>query len=245
MSIPKELLDLINLSLTDGVITAREYNVLLKKASDLGLDPDEAMLIIDSYRQKAEQTMTQNELDRIGATCPKCFHPILDLTTVCPHCKEKITAQATKEVKEIIDKLETALQAYKTSGTIKNKAVVERVIRKAKTYYASNPKVCSLVQEIEEEAKQAAIPGLIKELKKAQADFKKTPQFSSKSAEAHLDSLVYAAEAVYGTMPDVNLLVKTIKEDMRKHAKVSRRFVTIPVYSIIIFIIVTVVLSLL
>lgn len=46
--IPKELDDLIQEYLTDGIITPKERKVLLNKAASLGLNVDEIDLYIDA-----------------------------------------------------------------------------------------------------------------------------------------------------------------------------------------------------
>ena len=52
---PKELLDLVQEYLTDGVITAKERQVLLNKAISLGVNPDEFDLYIDAQVQKIDK----------------------------------------------------------------------------------------------------------------------------------------------------------------------------------------------
>ena len=54
---PQELLDLVQEYLTDGVITAKERQVLLNKATALGVDPDEFDLYIDAQVQKLQNAV--------------------------------------------------------------------------------------------------------------------------------------------------------------------------------------------
>ena len=56
---PKELLDLLEICLTDGVITEKERKVLIKKATALGVDPDEFDLYIDAQVQKLQNASAE------------------------------------------------------------------------------------------------------------------------------------------------------------------------------------------
>jgi uncharacterized OB-fold protein len=163
-SYPEELLAFLQECLTDGVITAKEREVLLKKAEKLGVDRDEFDLYIDAQEQKIDQT-TQAASNRLrGATCPYCGGSVQQMAEKCPHCGEAITVEASKELKEIIEALESSLVDLKTNVTENTIANVERYMRKADLYYSNNPKVIKLIAEVKIEmdiakakAKQQAV----------------------------------------------------------------------------------------
>jgi hypothetical protein len=69
---PKELLDLVQEYLTDGVITAKERQVLLNKANALGVDPDEFDLYIDAQVQKLQNAAADAAQQQKGRLCPFC-----------------------------------------------------------------------------------------------------------------------------------------------------------------------------
>lgn len=145
--------DLIKEYLTDGIISEKERAVLLKKAEDLGIDRDEMDLYIDAQQQKTDQAVDAAANKRRGKTCPYCGGSIPALTDKCPHCGASITPEASDELQEIFDKLEDALVNFKSGEDIeKNKAEVERYVRKAKMYYGNNPKVQKLLEEVESES---------------------------------------------------------------------------------------------
>ena len=140
--VPKELDELIKEYLTDGVITSKERQVLLKKAQQMGLDVDEIDLYIDAQQQKVDQAVETAKRNARGKTCPFCGAVIPLLADKCPECGKTITPEANKELEEIFDNLENALVEFKLGNDIgKNKANVERYVRKARTYYENNPKV--------------------------------------------------------------------------------------------------------
>ena len=133
---PKELTDLVEEYLTDGIISTKERQVLLKKAVALGVDADEFDLYIDAQQQKTDQQVDAASRKQRGKTCPFCGGVVPQLTDRCPHCGETITAEASEELQEIFDHLEEALVDFKSGKDIeKSKAVVERYVRKAKMYY--------------------------------------------------------------------------------------------------------------
>ena len=161
---PKELIDLLNQYLTDGVMTSKEREVLLRKAEAMNVDKDEFDLFIDAEIQKIDQKMDAMKRQAKGRLCPFCEAQIPMLADKCPECGGNITPEATKELEEIIDKLEDALVNFKSGKDIeKSKAEVERYIRKAEMYYENNTKVKKLVETInleltkaQEEAKKNA-----------------------------------------------------------------------------------------
>ena len=88
--------------------------------------------------------------------CPFCDASIPVLADKCPECGGSITPEATKELEEIIEKLEDALVNFKSGNDIeKSKAEVERYVRKAKLYYENNNKVKKLLEEVEFEKVKA------------------------------------------------------------------------------------------
>ena len=148
--IPEEIEDLIQQYLTDGVLTDKERQVILNKAEKMGLDRDEIDLYLDAEVQKIEQAAGSITRQRKGKTCPYCGASVPLLTEKCPYCGENITPEASDELKEIFDNLETALIDLKDAKEYKrNKATVERYVRKAKMYYGSNLKVQKLLAEVE------------------------------------------------------------------------------------------------
>jgi hypothetical protein len=150
--IPEELNELIQQYLTDGVLTDKERQVILKKAEGMGLDRDEIDLYLDAEIQKIDQAADAVVRRQKGKTCPYCGASIPQLADKCPECGQFITPDASEELQEIFDNLEEALVDMKSGKNInKNKATVERYIRKAKMYYGNNPKIHKLMEEIENE----------------------------------------------------------------------------------------------
>lgn len=148
--IPEELDALITQFLTDGVLTDKERQVILRKAEGMGLDRDEIDLYLDAEVQKIEQAADSITRQRKGKTCPYCGASVPLLTEKCPYCGENITPEASDELKDIFDNLETALIDLKDAKAYKrNKATVECYVRKAKMYYGSNLKVQKLLAEVE------------------------------------------------------------------------------------------------
>lgn len=150
--LPKELDELIKTYLTDGVITSKERQVLLRKAEQMGLDVEEVDLYIDAQQQKMDQQADDAARQKRGKTCPFCSASVPMFADKCPECGGEITPEASKELEEIIDNLEEALIDFKSGVDFaRSKAKAERYIRKASMYYSNNKKVKILLENIEDE----------------------------------------------------------------------------------------------
>ena len=150
--IPEELQALIDQYLTDGVLTDKERQVILRKAEGMGLDRDEIDLYLDAEEQKIDQATDAAVRRQKGKQCPHCGAYVSQMTDKCPECGQYITPEATKELEEILDNLEEALVNMKSGKEFdKNKALVERYERKARMYYSNHPKIKALLVEVEAE----------------------------------------------------------------------------------------------
>ncbi len=113
---PKELLDLVQEYLTDGVITAKERQVLINKAVSLGVDANEFDLYIDAQEQKLQNVAAETAKQQKGRLCPFCQASLPMFADRCPECGGNITPEASKEVEELIDTLENALVSFKAAA---------------------------------------------------------------------------------------------------------------------------------
>ena len=177
----KEFEDLLNEYLTDGIITSKERQVLLKKAQQLGYDVDEVDLYIDAQQQRSDQEVEVAASKRRGKTCPYCGAPVPLLTDKCPQCGQEITPEASEEFTELMAQLDDALVELKKWAAVKGQGMntgsvfsaftgeaqreynetcanyseakgnVENSLRKLKLFYSNNPKVKILVEEAEKE----------------------------------------------------------------------------------------------
>lgn len=175
--IPKELDQLIQEYLTDGVLTNKEREVILRKAEAMNLDRDEIDLYLDAQVQKIDQATDAVIRKQKGKSCPFCGSPVPQLVDKCPECGQFITPEASEELKDILEKLEDALVDFKAGKDFeKSRAIVERYVRKAKMYYSNNPKIKPLLVEVEEEMLLAEKKMLLAE-KKAKATSRKRTIF--------------------------------------------------------------------
>lgn len=97
------------------------------------------------------------------------------LAEKCPHCGQQLTVEASKELKEILDKLEEALIDFKSGKDFdRSKATAERYIRKANLYYSENPKIKMLLDEVNTQMAKAE-----KNYKKRNKWYRKHPYVAS------------------------------------------------------------------
>lgn len=153
MAISKELEVLIEASLADGVLTAKEREVLHKKALQEGMDPDELDVIVEGRLQQM-----QNEIDKAKQKirkCPSCGEIIPAMTAVCPSCGQVIDTSSpdNKALSEYMTKLESSLVKLKENGPSKYdskvKAELESMIRQGRSMYGDNKKIAFLISEVE------------------------------------------------------------------------------------------------
>ncbi len=84
-----EIEKLIDFAVADGQVTEKERNVILKKATELGVDPDEVEMVLDGKLHQLENNKPkQKEKVGIISTCPACgasAKPFSDACTECGH----------------------------------------------------------------------------------------------------------------------------------------------------------------
>ena len=105
----KEFEDLLKEYLTDGIITSKERQVLLKKAQELGYDVDEVDLYIDAQQQKCDQTAETAAAKKRGKICPRCGASVQSLQLSCPECGFEFNSkEANASASELMKKLREA-----------------------------------------------------------------------------------------------------------------------------------------
>lgn len=123
---PNELMELLKVFLADGIITEKERNVLLTKAQMLGVDPEEFDLYINAQVQICEKEAITAAKKKKGNTCRSCGAILPMFADECPYCGAPQTPEVSKEVEELINKLEDALQKLVgVAAEMKNKAKLD------------------------------------------------------------------------------------------------------------------------
>lgn len=115
----KELEEVIDAALADGVITEKEREVLHKRAQAEGVDPDELDVVIDGRLAKTKKqkdwlrpTPPQhlaNEKHGNVVKCPSCGAQVDRTKAICPECGYAFTnIKVVSSIKELYKKLEEA-----------------------------------------------------------------------------------------------------------------------------------------
>ncbi|MFD1628662.1 hypothetical protein [Pseudopedobacter beijingensis] len=110
---------LIELALADGIVTEQEKQVLIKKATELGIEQDELEVILEAklhLRQK--EGIGSAQKDNV-IKCPSCNDIIPALSKVCPSCDFVIGATRSssgseKSLEDLIADIEDTLVEIKT-----------------------------------------------------------------------------------------------------------------------------------
>lgn len=115
----KELEQLIDLALADGVLTDKEKQVLNKKAETLGVDKDEFEMVLEARLHLRQKVGTpQKQKDNV-IKCPNCNDIIPALSRVCPSCEfvidsSKKSSDSEKSLEDLISDIEDTLVEIKS-----------------------------------------------------------------------------------------------------------------------------------
>jgi hypothetical protein len=82
-----EIEKLIDLAIADGQITEKERNVILRKAAEFGVDPDEVEVILDGKMHQQESNKPKQK-EKVGniKICPACGAAVKSLRFDCEDC---------------------------------------------------------------------------------------------------------------------------------------------------------------
>lgn len=95
---------LIDLAIADGQITEKERNVILKKASQLGVDEDEAEMYLDGKLHQMKNQANKPTKEKHGniKTCPACGAEIFSFTSKCLDCGHEFrNIESVSSIKEL------------------------------------------------------------------------------------------------------------------------------------------------
>lgn len=130
----KELEELIDSVLADGVVTDQERAVLRKRALACGEDPDEVMIVVDGRLAKmkkgASPAIPATEKRGNIVKCPHCGAPIEAGAVKCKECGYVFTnVKANNTAKEFAIMLEQRIQKVRYDGDKTNINKVNEFIK--------------------------------------------------------------------------------------------------------------------
>lgn len=130
----KELEELIDSVLADGVVTDQERAVLRKRALACGEDPDEVMIVVDGRLAKmkkgASPAIPATEKRGNIVKCPNCGAPIEAGAVKCKECGYVFTnVKANNTAKEFAIMLEQRIQKVRYDGDKTNINKVNEFIK--------------------------------------------------------------------------------------------------------------------
>ena len=116
----EELESVIEAALADGALTAKEREVLHKRAAAEGVDPDELDVVIDGRlaKMKREEDWLRPAppSDKFGDVkkCPRCGEPVEPMAVKCSACGYEFrNVEALKSSQRLAEKLEAIEVAYR------------------------------------------------------------------------------------------------------------------------------------
>ncbi|MBQ6083485.1 MAG: hypothetical protein IJK92_03945 [Bacteroidales bacterium] len=132
----KELEELIDAALEDGVLTEKEKQVLFKRAQSMGIDLDEFEMVLDARlvklqkEEKAKVQVSAPKSDKYGdiKKCPSCGAMVESFTTRCPDCGYEFR---NVDANVSIQKLFELLNEVEDKATEGNESVLGGLVRKS------------------------------------------------------------------------------------------------------------------
>lgn len=132
----KELEELIDAALEDGVLTEKEKQVLFKRAQSMGIDLDEFEMVLDARlvklqkEEKAKAQVSAPKSDKYGdiKKCPSCGAMVESFTTRCPDCGYEFR---NVDANVSIQKLFELLNEVEDKATEGNESVLGGLVRKS------------------------------------------------------------------------------------------------------------------
>lgn len=116
----EELESVIEAALADGALTAKEREVLHKRAAAEGVDPDELDVVIEGRlaKMKREEDWLRPAppSDKFGDVkkCPRCGEPVEPMAVKCSACGYEFrNVDALKSSQRLAEKLEAIEEAYR------------------------------------------------------------------------------------------------------------------------------------
>lgn len=116
----EELESVIEAALADGTLTAKEREVLHKRAAAEGVDPDELDVVIEGRlaKMKREEDWLRPAppSDKFGDVkkCPNCGEPVEPMAVKCSACGYEFrNVEALKSSQRLAEKLEAIDEAYR------------------------------------------------------------------------------------------------------------------------------------
>lgn len=118
----KELEELIDAALADGVLTQKKKQILLKKAKAQGIDLDEFEMVLDARALKVQQAQSTSKSKKYGNvhTCPRCGAVVQAYMAKCPECGYEFSdVEANSYIKNLSEQIKR-IEAQRGHGLTEN-----------------------------------------------------------------------------------------------------------------------------
>lgn len=139
----KELEELIEASIADGVITPQEQAALIRRAQQEGVDPNELAVVVNGRLEKnrqqkkaADEKKRADSRNSPATKCPHCGAMISRLTGKCPECGGIIYVKESSVVKDFRTKLDS-IAATTKDGFLSTKKT-DKLIEAIRSYPIPN-----------------------------------------------------------------------------------------------------------
>lgn len=169
----KELENLIQATLEDGILEEYEKAALVKRAQAEGVDLAELEIYINSLLQKRQRELEKEKSARMekhakekreafGRTCPSCGKQVPSMTLRCECGYEFTTEKRTSSVEALMEKINEIRRSLVIDSSEKDRSAFSKLIDPMNVYGAislkSNPAVVENDRRVEEVINMFPVP---------------------------------------------------------------------------------------
>lgn len=212
-----EIEKFIDLAIADGQITEKERKVILKKATELGVDIDEVEMILEGKLHQLEANKPKQK-EKLGnlITCPSCGSTINSFQTKCSDCGHEFrNVQTNRSVKDLMSELKTI---KKSNFKEDDGDINEEEYFKVRAEIIRNFAIPTTKEDLIEFATKS-----IAEFKEKETDYDELNSAWASKAEEAISKLIVFSNSDNSLVSVTALLEKKLRTKQLKNRKDRRR----------------------
>ena len=213
-----EIEKLIDLALADGKITEKERNVILKKATEFGVDQDEVEMTLDAKLHQLNATQIKPNKEKVGNlnTCPSCGSIVNSFQTKCSDCGHEFrNVQTNSSIKDLMIELK---KIKKTNFKEEDGDIDEEEYFKARAEVIRNFAIPSTKEDLIEFATKS-----IAEFKEKEIDYDELNSAWASKAEEAISKMVIFSNNDSSLVSVIALLEKNLIIKQKRNKSNSRK----------------------
>lgn len=212
-----EIEKLIDFAIADGQITDKERNVILKKATELGIDSDEVEMVLDGKLHQLESSKPKQK-EKVGNlnTCPSCGSTVNSFQTKCSDCGHEFrNVQMNNSIKDLMSELKNI---KKSNFKEDDGDIDEEEYFKARAEVIRNFAIPTTKEDLIEFATKS-----IAEFKEKEIDYDELNSAWASKAEESISKLMVFSKNDDSLVSVIALLENNLKNKQKRNNSNSRK----------------------